>query len=90
MFGPSCGTGLGCAVAVDHATGMDELGVTICTSVGAAALGAACMGNVECASGMCFVGHCVAPCNATHPCATGTCTTLMGFDPSLDLGYCPT
>jgi hypothetical protein len=91
VFSTTCGTGLGCSVAIGHAMPAVDIGVPICQSLGTTALGGACMGNPDCASGFCQGSmRCVTPCNAMHPCALGAaCTPINGLEMGMSLGYCP-
>lgn len=58
---------------------------TECVPAGGDELGALCAGDAECESGICSNGAC-STCDATRPCASGTCRIAYGHGPQTCTG----
>jgi hypothetical protein len=85
--GAACGAGLGCQPTA--ILGAAVLG-TVCTAAGAAALGepceaSGCLPGLFCARTELLELRCATPCDAGHPCASGTCIPL---EDGVALGTC--
>lgn len=85
--GAACGPGLGCQPT--PLLGDPSLG-TACAVAGAAALGelceaTGCQPGLFCRRNELLELRCATPCDAAHPCASGTCAPL---DDGVELGTC--
>ncbi|MBL9018133.1 MAG: hypothetical protein JNL83_28360 [Myxococcales bacterium] len=74
----ACPSGMTCGDHLPSITGPSDL-LLACRPSGAVPVGGTCQGNLRCVpDSVCINMGCRALCDATHPCASGTCNMRFG------------